>query len=93
MQQAWVTLQELGAIGPEGELTALGRQMVSSTKTQPTLSLMQSKAILPLDLRLGKMLIIGTLFGCLSPVLSIAACLTSKSLFVSPLEKRDEANA
>lgn len=29
MQQAWDTLQELGAIDPDGELTALGRQMVT----------------------------------------------------------------
>lgn len=48
--------------------------------------------MLPLDLRLGKMLIIGTLFGCLDSALTVAACLTSKPIFVSPMEKRDEAN-
>lgn len=39
-----------------------------------------------------KMLILGTVFRCLGPVLTIAACLSSKPLFVSPMDKREEAN-
>ncbi|CAG7853684.1 DExH-box ATP-dependent RNA helicase DExH1 {ECO:0000305} {ECO:0000305} [Serendipita indica DSM 11827] len=46
----------------------------------------------PVDLRLGKMMILGTLFGCLSTALTIVACLSSKPLFVSPMDKREEAN-
>ena len=38
------------------------------------------------------MLILGTIFRCLGPVLTIAACLSSKPLFLSPLDKREEAN-
>ncbi|OXG91457.1 ATP-dependent RNA helicase A [Cryptococcus neoformans A2-102-5] len=75
---AWRTLQDLGAV--EGEdhksrLTALGRHM----------------SVIPVDLRLAKMLILGTIFKCLDPILTIAALLSSKPLFTSPIDKRDEA--
>ncbi|ORY29995.1 P-loop containing nucleoside triphosphate hydrolase protein [Naematelia encephala] len=75
---AWRTLQDLGAV--EGEdhksrLTALGRHM----------------SMIPVDLRLAKMLVLGTIFKCLDPVLTIAALLSSKPLFTSPIDKRDES--
>ncbi|KIM31725.1 hypothetical protein M408DRAFT_317990 [Serendipita vermifera MAFF 305830] len=76
MQQAWETLEQLGAVDYDGNLTALGRHM----------------AMIPLDLRLSKILILGTLFKCLSPAVTIAACLSSKPLFLNPMEKREEAN-
>ncbi|KAK0198729.1 P-loop containing nucleoside triphosphate hydrolase protein [Armillaria mellea] len=76
MDTAWTTLENLGAVDRQGRLTALGRHL----------------SLLPVDLRLAKMLVLGTIFRCLSPVLTIAACLSSKPLFVSPLEKRKEAS-
>ncbi|KAG8784470.1 hypothetical protein FRB91_003631 [Serendipita sp. 411] len=76
MEQAWQVLGDLGAVDADDNLTALGRYM----------------GMLPMDLRLGKILILGSIFGCLSPALSIAACLSSKSLFVSPIDKREEAD-
>jgi ATP-dependent RNA helicase DHX57 len=48
-------------------------------------------ASIPVDLRLAKMLVLGAIFRCLDPVLSIAAILSSKPLFLSPMEKRNEA--
>lgn len=39
------------------------------------------------------MLILATIFQCLDPVLTIAACLSSKPVFLSPMDKRDEATA
>lgn len=68
-------------------------------------------SVIPVDLRLAKMLILGTIFKCLDPseststqsilkylgliqlipVLTIAALLSSKPLFTSPIDKRDEA--
>ncbi|KAF8560131.1 P-loop containing nucleoside triphosphate hydrolase protein [Imleria badia] len=75
MDKAWTTLQELGAVDKESKLTALGRHM----------------AMLPLDLRLGKMLVLGLILRCLNPVLTIVASLSSKPLFASPLEKREAA--
>lgn len=49
------------------ELTALGRHL----------------AALPLDVRAGKMLVFGTLLGCLDPVATAAAVLSSRSPFSS----------
>ncbi|KAG8925227.1 hypothetical protein FRC02_009818 [Tulasnella sp. 418] len=68
------SLQDLGAVNDQGKLTALGRHM----------------ALLPLDLRLSKMLILGTVFRCIDPVLTIAACVSSKPLFSAPTERRDD---
>ncbi|KAF9024145.1 P-loop containing nucleoside triphosphate hydrolase protein [Hymenopellis radicata] len=76
MDTAWSTLQNLGAIDEQDRLTALGRHI----------------SLLPIDLRLAKMLVLGTIFRCLGPVLTIAACLSSKPLFVSPMDKRQEAS-
>ncbi|KAG6845370.1 hypothetical protein H0H87_010479 [Tephrocybe sp. NHM501043] len=38
-----------------------------------------------------QMLILGTVFQCLDPVLTVTAALSSKPLFLSPTDKRDEA--
>lgn len=46
---------------------------------------------IPVDLRLAKMLVLGAIFKCLDPILSITAILSSKPLFLSPLDKRNEA--
>ncbi|KAI9765735.1 MAG: hypothetical protein M1840_007168 [Geoglossum simile] len=59
------------------ELTALGRHL----------------AIIPADLRLGKLMVYGAIFGCLDACLTIAAILTVKSPFFSPMDKRDESKA
>ncbi|KAG7099686.1 hypothetical protein E1B28_001508 [Marasmius oreades] len=53
MEMAWSTLEELGAINDDGKITALGRHM----------------SLLPIDLRLAKMLVLGTVFRCLEPML------------------------
>lgn len=75
MDKAWDILEELGAIDADGRLTALGRHI----------------SMLPTDLRLGKMLVLGTIFQCLDPILTVVACLSSKPLFLSPINNRDEA--
>ncbi|KAF7302730.1 Dead deah box [Mycena chlorophos] len=76
MEAAWTVLEELGAVDLQGKLTPLGRHMSS----------------LPVDLRLAKMLILGTVFQCLDPVLTIAAALSSKPLFLTPMDKKEEAS-
>jgi HrpA-like RNA helicase len=98
MDAAWSTLVDLGAV--EGEkgtsrLTALGRHM----------------SMIPVDLRLAKMLVLGAVFKCLDPgewfmfmtgsdqewsayertVLTVASLLSSKPLFTSPLDRKDES--
>ncbi|GMK54047.1 hypothetical protein CspeluHIS016_0106330 [Cutaneotrichosporon spelunceum] len=75
---AWQTLVDLGAVESDkhtARLTAMGRHM----------------SMIPVDLRLSKMLVLGTVFKVLDPVLTIAALLSSKPLFTSPLDRRDEA--
>jgi ATP-dependent RNA helicase DHX57 len=57
------------------ELTALGQQL----------------AMIPADLRCGKLMVYGAIFGCLDDCVTIAAILSTKSPFLSPAEKRDEA--
>ncbi|KXN88875.1 hypothetical protein AN958_06745 [Leucoagaricus sp. SymC.cos] len=75
VDRAQSNLQELGAIDVLNNLTPLGRHI----------------AMLPLDVRLAKMLILGTVFHCLSPALSVVALLSSKPLFTSPEKMRNEA--
>ncbi|KAI0490635.1 DEAD/DEAH box helicase [Xylaria cf. heliscus] len=57
------------------ELTALGQQL----------------AMIPADLRCGKLMVYGAIFGCLDESITIAAILSTKSPFLSPPEKRDIA--
>ncbi|KAF7504911.1 hypothetical protein GJ744_001632 [Endocarpon pusillum] len=57
------------------ELTALGRHL----------------SMVPADLRCAKLLVYGSIFGCLEACLAIAAILTVRSPFVSPRDKREEA--
>ncbi len=59
-------------------LTALGRQL----------------ALIPADLRCGKLMVFGALFGCLHECVTVAAILSGRSPFVvPPAEKRDLAKA
>lgn len=59
------------------DLTALGRHL----------------SMIPADLRCGKLMVYGAMFGCLDACLTIAAILTVKSPFVSPQDRREEAKA
>uniref|UniRef100_A0A8C5BZN0 RNA helicase n=1 Tax=Gadus morhua TaxID=8049 RepID=A0A8C5BZN0_GADMO len=69
-------LQDLGALTPSEMLTPLGYHL----------------ACLPVDVRIGKLMLFGAIFRCLDPALTIAASLAFKSPFVSPWDKREEAN-
>ncbi|XP_064642918.1 ATP-dependent DNA/RNA helicase DHX36-like [Lineus longissimus] len=70
-------LKQLDALDEDEELTPLGVHLGS----------------LPVDVRIGKLLIYGALFCCLDPILTIAACFEDKAPFVAPLDKRSEADA
>jgi HrpA-like RNA helicase len=48
---------------------------------------------LPLDVKLGKMLIYACLFNCIDPILTVAAALGGKSPLLHPLDNRDAAVA
>ncbi|KAF5835639.1 P-loop containing nucleoside triphosphate hydrolase protein [Dunaliella salina] len=74
---AVATLREVGAFPSEGPevLTPLGHHL----------------AQLPVDPRLGKLLVLGCVLGCLGPAASVAAAMSHKQPFVAPLDKRDDA--
>ncbi|CAI5497941.1 unnamed protein product [Closterium sp. Naga37s-1] len=67
VRSAMKTLREVGAVDEREELTALGTHL----------------AALPVDIRIGKMMIYGAVMGCLSTALTIAACLSYRSPFSS----------
>ena len=45
-----------------------------------------------IDIDRLQMLVLGTVFRCLGPILTIAACLSCKPLFLNPMDKREEAS-
>ena len=70
-------LNALDTAGDNEELTALGVLL----------------AKLPVDPRIGKMMLFGSIFRCSDPILIIASSLAFRSPFFSPFDKRDEADA
>ena len=75
IRRAIDALIEVDALTTSEELTPLGQQL----------------AKLPLDAQLGKLVLLGSVFGCLDFVLTAAATLTSKSPFLSPLHAKKQA--
>lgn len=45
--------------------------------------------MLPMEPKLGKMLILGAIFNCLDPILTVVAGLSVRDPFLSPLDKKD----
>jgi ATP-dependent RNA helicase DHX57 len=58
------------------ELSALGRHMAS----------------IPADLRCSKLMVLGSVFGCLSVTITIASIIAVRSPFLSPTDKREAAS-
>lgn len=75
-QRADSSDQTYGELKVTSELTALGFHL----------------ATLPVDPRVGKLMIYGSLLGCVDPALTIAASMSSRSPFVSPFDQRDAAD-
>jgi len=99
-------LEGLGAVECEWEddgvqkkeITAMGKSdpgpsCVSLSVTSGLTALGFHLATLPVDPRVGKMMIYGALFGCIDPALTIAASMSARNPFMSPFDKRDEADA
>ncbi|XP_041765318.1 putative ATP-dependent RNA helicase DHX57 [Anopheles merus] len=76
IQAAKKRLIDVGALDLEEQLTPLGHHL----------------SALPVDVRIGKLMLFGAIFQCLDSVLTMAAILSYKSPFVSPFGKRDEAD-
>lgn len=45
--------------------------------------------MLPVEPKLGKMLILGAIFNCLDPVLTIVSGLSVRDPFLTPFDKKD----
>uniref|UniRef100_A0AAY4EE18 ATP-dependent RNA helicase DHX29 n=1 Tax=Denticeps clupeoides TaxID=299321 RepID=A0AAY4EE18_9TELE len=70
-------LRKIGACHPETHaLTPLGHHL----------------AALPVNVKIGKMLIFGAVLGCLDPIATIAAAISEKSPFATPMGRKEEAN-
>lgn len=70
-------LRKIGACEPDKHvLTPLGHHLAS----------------LPVNVKIGKMLIYGAILGCLEPIATIAAAITEKSPFFTPMNRKEEAN-
>ncbi|KAM0753239.1 P-loop containing nucleoside triphosphate hydrolase protein [Meredithblackwellia eburnea MCA 4105] len=77
IQRSVSALIEAKALTATEEITPLGRHL----------------AKLPMDVHLGKFLIMACLFGCLDAALTITAALNSKSPWLTPFGRESEADA
>ncbi|XP_039035481.1 DExH-box ATP-dependent RNA helicase DExH5, mitochondrial isoform X4 [Hibiscus syriacus] len=77
VQNAIEYLKIIGALDVNENLTVLGRYLT----------------MLPMEPKLGKMLILGAILNCLDPVLTIVAGLSVRDPFLTPLDKKDLAEA
>ncbi|XP_010424847.1 PREDICTED: DExH-box ATP-dependent RNA helicase DExH5, mitochondrial isoform X2 [Camelina sativa] len=77
VQKAIEYLKIIGALDENEYLTTLGRYL--------------SK--LPMEPKLGKMLILGAILGCLDPILTVVAGLSVRDPFLTPQDKKDLAEA
>ncbi len=69
-------LRTVGAMDASDELTPLGFHLAS----------------LPVDVRVGKLLLFGSVFRCVDAALTIAAALAYRSPFVAPFTQREQAS-
>ncbi|XP_069688827.1 putative ATP-dependent RNA helicase DHX57 [Periplaneta americana] len=76
VDSALLRLKDVGALDSDNELTPLGRHL----------------AALPVDVRIGKLMLLGSIFCCVDSALTIAACLSYKSPFVAPFAKKEQAD-
>ncbi|KAJ3355663.1 ATPdependent RNA helicase [Entophlyctis luteolus] len=77
IKSAISSLEMMGALTEEEDLTSLGFHL----------------ARLPVDAKIGKFILYGSIFGCLDSALTIAAAMSGKSPFVAPFDKRGLADA
>lgn len=72
INSALIRLQDIGALDRDLDLTALGAHL----------------AALPVDVRIGKLMLFGAIFCCIDSALTMAACLSYKNPFVAPFGKK-----
>ncbi|CAI9785408.1 unnamed protein product [Fraxinus pennsylvanica] len=77
VQNAIEYLKIIGALDETENLTVLGRYLT----------------MLPMEPKHGKMLILGAILNCLDPMLSVVAALNVRDPFLTPMDKKDLAEA
>ncbi|KAM5570489.1 DExH-box ATP-dependent RNA helicase DExH3 [Rosa sericea] len=77
VQNAVDYLKIIGALDDNEDLTVLGRHL----------------SMLPVEPKLGKMLILGAIFNCLDPIMTIVAGLSMRDPFMMPFDKKDLAES
>ncbi|KAF9076296.1 hypothetical protein BDP27DRAFT_1314204 [Rhodocollybia butyracea] len=77
VSSAMKTLQMVGALDNHQNLTSLGRVLLQ----------------IPVDVQVGRLVLFGSFFRCLDQALSLAALLTSRDPFMSPMHLKEEAAA
>ncbi|KAM7471108.1 hypothetical protein LguiA_009291 [Lonicera macranthoides] len=77
VQNAVEYLKIIGALDEYENLTVLGRHL----------------SMLPVEPKLGKMLIFGAIFNCLQPVMTVVAGLSVRDPFLMPFDKKDLADS
>lgn len=75
VQNAIEYLKIIGALDEDEKLTILGHHL----------------SMLPVEPKLGKMLIMGSIFNCLDPILTVVAGLSVRDPFLMPIDKKDLA--
>ncbi|CAK7349655.1 unnamed protein product [Dovyalis caffra] len=77
VQNAVEYLKLIGALDENENLTVLGRHL----------------SVLPVEPKLGKMLILGAIFNCLDPIMTVVAGLSFRDPFLMPYDKKDLAES
>ncbi|XP_038879207.1 DExH-box ATP-dependent RNA helicase DExH3 [Benincasa hispida] len=77
VQNAIDYLKTIGALDKKENLTVLGQHL----------------SVLPVEPKLGKMLILGAIFNCLDPIMTIVAGLSVRDPFLMPSDKKDLAES
>ncbi|XP_015882948.3 DExH-box ATP-dependent RNA helicase DExH3 [Ziziphus jujuba] len=77
VQNAVEYLKIIGALDEHENLTILGRNL----------------SVLPVEPKLGKMLILGAIFNCFDPIMTVVAGLSVRDPFLMPFDKKDLAES
>ncbi|PSR89078.1 DExH-box ATP-dependent RNA helicase [Actinidia chinensis var. chinensis] len=77
VQNAIEYLKIIGALDENENLTVLGHNL----------------SMLPVEPKLGKMLLLGSIFNCLDPIMTVVAGLSVRDPFLMPLDKKDLAES
>ncbi|CAN1796382.1 DExH-box ATP-dependent RNA helicase DExH5, mitochondrial [Linum perenne] len=77
VEKAIEYLKVIGALDKNEDLTVLGQYLT----------------MLPVEPKLGKMLLLGAIFNCLDPIVTVVAGLSVRDPFLTPLDKKDLAEA